>query len=58
MEKKNIQVKIIDNGWGVEFKDLHSNNTDGVIKMQSKEAAVRYARICEQRTGSKALFPQ
>ena len=58
MNKKDIHVKAVGGKWGVELRDVCGNNTNGFIKMQSKEDAVRYARVCEQRTGSKISLPK
>ena len=58
MYEKKIQVKIVDgreNKWGVVFQGKDSGTS---VKMPSKEDAVRYARICEQRTGTKVLLPK
>ena len=56
MQTKNIHVKTVGDKWGVEVRDARGKTTNGFIKMQSKTDAVRYARICEQRTGSKVLL--
>ncbi|MCL2408584.1 MAG: hypothetical protein FWC96_03100 [Oscillospiraceae bacterium] len=58
MDKKDIHVKAVGDKWGVELRDMRGKNTSGFIKMQSKEDAVRYARVCEQRTGSKVSLPK
>jgi hypothetical protein len=61
MAEQNIQVKIIEGKWGVEVKDSSQSNmaNHGIsVKMQSREDAVRYARVCEQRTGGKASIPK
>jgi len=60
MNEKNIQVAVLDekgtdNRWGVVFSGDERNIS---VKMPSKEDAVRYARICEQRTGNKVLLPE
>jgi hypothetical protein len=53
MEKEAI-VKLNNNKWCVELRDVR-NNDKNIIKMSSKEDAVRYARICEQRMGTKVM---
>ena len=61
MKTESIHVKIVDGKWGVVLQDLHKGKTEKTeisIKMRSKEDAVRYARICEQRTGSRVLLPE
>ncbi len=61
MKEKDICVKIIDDGWGVVLRASggeQSKDEDIIIRMNSKESAVRYARICEQRTGNKVLFAE
>ena len=55
-----IRVEILDcgeNKWGVVFQG-ENNAEESSIKMPSKEDAVRYARVCEQRTGRKVLLPE
>jgi hypothetical protein len=56
MEEGNIWVTLIDGDqWGVSFRnpfDEEAGGEDVFMRMQSKEDAVRYARICEQRTNS------
>ena len=56
MEDKVINVEYIDNNWGVKVSNTHGNSSEHFIKMQSKEDAVLYARVCEQRTGCKVLI--
>ena len=61
MKTESIHVKIVDGKWGVVLQDLcedKTKNTGISVKMRSKEDAVRYARICEQRTGRKVLLPK
>ena len=53
---KDIYVKVVDGKWGVEFHGTRNDKNNRFISMQSKEDAVRYARICEQRTGSRVLL--
>ena len=61
MKTENICVKIVDGKWGVVLQNLHEDRIESSeisIKMQSKEAAVRYARTCEQRTGGKVMLQE
>lgn len=58
-QDQKIHVKIIDGKWGVELRHAGIQGLEQTsIKMQSKEDAVRYARVCEQRTGCKVLLPE
>jgi hypothetical protein len=58
MFEKKIQVKVIDgreDKWEVVFQ---GKNDEISVKMPSREDAVRYARVCEQRTGNEVLLPK
>ena len=60
MKPNDILVKIIDGKWGVVLQNVSDDekfNKEIIIKMHSKEDAVRYARVCEQRTGKTVLLP-
>jgi len=57
LNKNSVYVKSDGNNWGIELKDSQGNNINGFIKMQSKEDAVRYAHVCEQRTGCNVSLP-
>ena len=56
MEERTILVTETDeNQWGVSFLGsfgASADEKDVFVRMQTKEDAVRYARICEQRTRS------
>jgi len=56
MKNKDMHVKMVNNNWGVVLNQVNSNGENPFIRMQSKADAVRYARICEQRTGVKVLI--
>ncbi|MDR1753942.1 MAG: hypothetical protein LBR74_03425 [Eubacterium sp.] len=61
MKENNIFVKAVEDNWGVTVKGNGNNGStkkEIFIKMSSKEDAVRYARICEQRTGGKVLLSE
>ena len=57
LNRNSVYVKNDGNNWGIELKDSQGNNINGFIKMQSKEDAVKYAHVCEQRTGCYVSLP-
>jgi hypothetical protein len=59
MQEREICVRVVDDRWGVVFESRDNDIEESVsVKMPSKEDAVRYARICEQRTGNKVSLPE
>lgn len=53
MTEKSISVVAAQDGWRVEIHSPNATEPELAVTMSSREDAVRYARVSEQRTGIK-----